>query len=111
MRRIALLLLCASLSACAGYLLGDRKPAPTLTPEGGSQTSVRDNAISGEIRRKFNEDSELSQYAIGVFTDAGRVRLSGAVGSYDARDRAVGIARSTNGVRDVDNRMIVNTNL
>ena len=77
----------------------------------GSTVSAADSAISGEIRRKLSADSELRQYTIGIRTQDGRVTLSGTVGSYDARDRAVAIARGTQGVRDVDNRIIVNTNL
>jgi osmotically-inducible protein OsmY len=82
-----------------------------MAPESGTSTTVGDSAISGEIRQRFNADDELSGYGLGIRTSSGRVTLSGAVGSYPARDRAVELARTTNGVREVDNRIVVNTNL
>ena len=111
MRATVTLIICTLLSGCSGYLLADRQPAAVMTPEGGTHTSVRDSAISGEIRQRFNADDELAGYRLGISTSAGRVTLSGAVGNYPARDRAVQLARSTNGVREVDNRIVVNTNL
>lgn len=111
MRTIVVLLFCAVLTGCSGYLLGSRPPAPAMTPEGGTPASVRDSAISGDIRQRFNADKELAGYRLGISTTAGRVTLSGAVGSYPARDRAVQLARTTNGVSEVDNRIVVNTNL
>ena len=70
-----------------------------------------DNTISVTIRRKFGADSTLSQYAIGIRTVDRNVTLSGAVGSFPARDRAVQIATDTDDVNDVRNRIMVNTNL
>jgi osmotically-inducible protein OsmY len=103
--------LCLCLTGCTGFLLGDHKSTPAPAPESGSAASARDNAISGEIRRKIAGDEALNGYTIGVTTTDGRVRLSGSVGSYPARDRAVQIAQGTGGVRAVDNRIVVNTNL
>lgn len=111
MRALVVLSFFTLLSGCSGYLLGDRQPAAVMTPEGGTHTSVRDSAISGEIRQRFNADDELSGYRLGISTSAGRVTLSGAVANYPARDRAVQMARATNGVSEVDNRIVVNTNL
>ena len=111
MRTIVVLVVCAALAGCSGYLLGDRKPTPVMTPEGDTRSSVQDSAISGEVRQRFNEDDELSRYRLGISTRSGRVTLSGAVANYPARDRAVELARATNGVREVDNRIVVNTNL
>ena len=112
MRRLfTLLIVLIGLAGCSGYLLGDRQPQPVLTPEGGSATSPRDQAISSEIRRRLQADPATSPYSIGVETNAGRVTLRGAVGSYPSRDRAVAIARETNGVSDVSNRIVVNTNM
>ena len=111
MRVLVLLVACAAASGCAGYLLGDRKAAPAASPETGTYASASDSAISGDIRARFSADDELSNYRIGISTVSGRVTLSGAVGSYTARDRATEIARTTGGVRAVDNRIVVNTNL
>jgi osmotically-inducible protein OsmY len=48
---------------------------------------------------------------IGIRTVSGNVTLTGTVGSYPARDKAVNIANGTSGVKSVDNRIAVNTNL
>jgi len=72
---------------------------------------AQDDAISASIRQQFSADSAVSQYPIGIRTVDGKVTLSGAVGSYQARDRAVQIATNTKNVGSVSNRMIVNTNL
>ena len=100
-----------SLAGCSGYLLGDRQPQAVLTPEGGSATTVRDSAIASDIRQRIAADSLTQAFDIGVEVTGGRATLRGAVGSYEARDRAASIARSVNGVSDVDSRIVVNTNL
>ena len=111
MRVLIILLALLSVSGCAGMLLADPSRAAVLEPDEGAGMSPRDNAISTEIRRRYGEDQELRNYTIGVSASDGNVTLSGAVGSYDARDRAISIARRTNGVRNVDSRIVVNTNL
>ena len=69
------------------------------------------NRVSGIIRQRFSQDPDVSRYTIGIRTVAGNVTLSGTVGSYSIRDRAVQLARTTDGVRAVDSRIVVNTNL
>ena len=106
-----MLLALVSASGCTGMLLADRPPAAVLEQEEGTGMSPRDNAISTEILSRFGDDQDLRNYTIGVSARDGVVTLNGAVGSYDARDRAIGIARRTNGVRNVNSRIVVNTNL
>ena len=108
MRTCLLVTLILALSGCTSMLLGNtstRESTPTTRTSG---PTAADTAISGEIRRKLGEDSGLSDYVIGITTRAGRVTLSGTVGSYPLRDRASSIARGTAGVSDVDSRIIVN---
>lgn len=82
---------------------------PVSTDSRSASTSAADSTISATIRERYTADNELGQYAIGIRTSNGRVTLSGIVGSYPARDRAVKIARNTSGVRTVINRLSVNT--
>ncbi len=112
MRTLCLLAIGLLLTGCTSMLLGNTssREAPATTTA-GSATSAADSAISGEIRQKLSADADLGQYTIGIRTQAGRVTLSGTVGGYELRDRAVTLARDTDGVRAVDNRIVVNTNL
>ena len=80
-------------------------------PDRSSTEVARDDEISASIRQQFSADTALSQYPIGIRTVERRVTLSGTVGSYQVRDRAVQIASNTKNVGGVTNRMIVNTNL
>jgi hyperosmotically inducible protein len=113
MRVLLAVLLVLMLPACTSVLLGDAS-----TSERGLSTDTRssaqvaaDNAISETIRRRLSADSTVSEYDIGISTHDSNVTLSGTVGSFPARDRAVQIASDADGVRSVRNRIIVNTNL
>jgi osmotically-inducible protein OsmY len=66
-----------------------------------------DSAISGSIRQKLVADPVVSNFRIGVRTYKGTVTLSGTVGSYVARDRALDLAKSTTGVITVTNQIVV----
>ena len=111
MRTLLLVTLILALPACTSMMLDNTSSRESTSGMQTSTSSAADSAISGEIRRKLGEDDGLSQYAIGIRTRAGKVTLSGTVGSYPLRDRAVSIARGTSGVSEVDSRIIVNTNL
>jgi osmotically-inducible protein OsmY len=112
MRALILLIAALALSACTGFLVSDAsRRVPVMEQDEGTGRSARDNAIVAEIQRGFDQDAELRDFTIGIRIRDGQVTLSGAVGSYPARDRAVAIASRTNGVRSVDNRLVVNTNL
>jgi len=112
MRIVTLLLAILMLPACTAMMLGgnssgERAPASSRT----ATQSSSDSAVSGAIRQQYVADSEISQFSLGIRTVSGRVTLTGAVGSYDIRDRVVDIAQNTHGVVSVDSRVTVNTNL
>lgn len=101
------------LPACTSMLLGNASSGDgnvSTDTRSGSQVAA-DNTISATIRRKLSADSVVSQYAIGIRTVDSDVTLSGTVGSFPARDRAVQIATDTSGVTNVRNQIMVNTNL
>lgn len=102
-----------ALSACTSMLLGGGSSGErAAAAESRSSTQVAsDNSISGAIRRRYSADADISRFAIGIRTTSGNVTLTGTVGSYPVRDKAVRIARDTDGVRRVDSRIVVNTNL
>lgn len=112
MRALIVVLLAVSLASCTSLLLGGAS-----SPESGVSTDDRssaeqaaDKAISATVRQKLGADPAVSRYAIGISTKGGQVTLTGTVGSFAARDRAVQIAGGTEGVTGVRNRISVNTN-
>ena len=94
-------------------LIGDASSGEPVVraDERTSSVLASDNAISASIRRQLSADALLRDFPIGIRTIDSKVTLTGTVGSYPARDRAVQIASGTDGVIGVDNRIMVNTNL
>ncbi|NNL84133.1 MAG: BON domain-containing protein [Myxococcales bacterium] len=68
---------------------------------------VSDAAITSKVKAKLAADPEINPFEIDVDTQAGKVFLSGHVDSETAMREAERLARSTSGVREVDNRLIL----
>ena len=66
--------------------------------------AVDDTAITAKVKSSFIADPVVSASAIDVDTLAGTVSLNGIVISEQERQRAIQLARSTQGVRQVDAR-------
>jgi len=108
--RIALILVgMLAITGCTSMLLGNTTSGEAAPAAHEVATSAEDSAISGKIRQQISADAKLGGYAIGIRTRSGNVTLSGTVGSYTMRDRAIQVARETAGVQRVDSRIIVNT--
>ena len=92
------------LAGCTGMLLGGGQGGGTAerAPRSSMQVAT-DNALAVAVRRRFNDDALLSQYDLRIEAHNGRVTLRGTVGSYSARDRAVSVASSVDGVDGVSN--------
>lgn len=71
---------------------------------------VDDAAITATIKAKLVADDELKAIDINVDTSGGAVTLSGAAPSATAVDRATTIAKSVDGVSNVNNQLTVKTN-
>lgn len=113
MRFWIITVLLLSTSACTSMLLGNASSG-----EGASAADTRssaqvtlDNTITSKVRRRLSADDIVADYAIGVSTDNNVVTLTGTVGSFPARDRAVQIASEQDQVSRVTNSIVVNTNL
>ena len=86
-------------AAVGGYQLGkDERPAGVV---------AADSAITSKIKGKYVADSVVGVFDVGVQTWEGTVTLSGTVGSYIARDQEESIAKSTGGVKAVNNHIVV----
>ena len=71
-------------------------------------TFVKDSAITTKIKAKLGDDKMSSLVHVHVDTDAhGAVVLSGTVKSAQQQDRAVQIAKDTEGVTSVRNNLSI----
>jgi hyperosmotically inducible protein len=95
--------------AAAGILAGSAVIADDLDADRSQPKAfVKDSVITTKVKSKLAADHITSLGRIRVDTDAnGVVYLSGSAHSQDAIDRAVTIARDTDGVRGVHNALVV----
>lgn len=110
---IYLIFLLMVTTGCTSMLLGggsssDNRPG---TSAGTDVSPPEDDEISAEIRAAYSADPKLNQYTINVRTVDGHIIISGTVGSYSARDRAVELASGIIGTHSVSYRIAVNTAL
>lgn len=68
---------------------------------------VDDAAITARVKAKFADDAAVSAMSISVETLRGTVQLSGFAKSAQEKNRAEVVARGTQGVRRVDNSIVV----
>ena len=70
--------------------------------------SASDPGITTAVKSKLTTDDTVKAYQIDVDTQGGVVTLTGAVETQAAKDRAVQLARETDGVTRVEDRLSVN---
>ena len=70
-------------------------------------TSTRDGVITTKVNAELVKDTALSAMKINVDTVDGHVVLKGTAPTDASRDRATSLARAIEGVKDVDNRLMV----
>jgi hyperosmotically inducible protein len=68
-----------------------------------------DTGITTAVNARLAADDEVSTYNIDVETADGVVTLTGTVDDPRARERALELARNTDGVRDVVDRLTVSS--
>ena len=73
----------------------------------GTERAVKDTTITAEVKEALMSDSEIKSSKIRVRTSGGVVTLKGNVPSPDMAARAVQIAQQKEGVKSVDNRLMV----
>lgn len=74
-----------------------------------AKDAVSDATITASVNAKLAGDRELSALRINVDTVDGRVALRGSAPSSSARDRATQLASSVDGVRSVENQLVVSS--
>jgi len=68
---------------------------------------IDDGTITTKVKAKIIDNDRLNDSKIDVDTYNGHVTLTGSAGSRDDRERAAKLAKSVDGVRDVNNKLKV----
>jgi hyperosmotically inducible periplasmic protein len=71
----------------------------------GTTTAVEDTALTAKVKTALHEDKVTSGAKIHVTTVASVVTLRGSVSSSDVAGHAEEVARNTNGVKGVKNKL------
>jgi hyperosmotically inducible periplasmic protein len=84
--------------------------APMLLAACGKSVgeTIDDGAITTQVKTAMLADKDVAGLKIDVDTFKGVVTLSGAVKTPAERDKAIAIARKTNGVKDVKSTLQIN---
>jgi len=97
---IAALFMALGAAGCASWDHARTADNATAEHRGPVQTAG-DAAITAKVKTKFAADEMVKAHDIDVDTLRGVVTLHGTVNSAAERDRAVSLARGTEGVVDV----------
>jgi hyperosmotically inducible periplasmic protein len=100
----SLLAACASTQQPAVQL---QKPAPAAESPlvKNAEVTVDDGTVATNVRTALRTEPMLAGRQIDVRCQNGTVHLIGAVKSPDQRQRAEGLAREVEGVKDINNRI------
>lgn len=86
----------------AGSAASPSAPAPAAAP-----ALSGDEALSGRVQSQFSSDAQIKGASIEVTAKNGVVLLQGTVSSAAAKQRALALARGTDGVTQVVDRILV----
>jgi osmotically-inducible protein OsmY len=78
-----------------------------LDAQGDGRQQALDLATTASVKSALQKDSELKTQTILVETINGLVRLTGAVTSASNLDRAKDVVKKVDGVKDVENLLVV----
>ncbi|SOD41439.1 BON domain-containing protein [Nitrosovibrio sp. Nv4] len=97
----------------------DKGPKPEAAPEVKTETApepkttvgtdVDDNVITTKVKSALLADEEVKGLDVKVETHKGEVQLSGYVDTQAQIDRAITVTRGVEGVKNVDNKMMLKT--
>ncbi len=73
----------------------------------GTERAVKDTAITADVKGKLARDRNVRSSGIHVDTIAGVVTLKGNVPSPEMAEHAAQLAEQTNGVKSVNNQLMV----
>ena len=73
----------------------------------GTVRAVKDTTITAEVKTALARDRNVSASVIHVYTSAGIVTLKGKVPSPEMAERAMHLAEHADGVKSVNNKLMV----
>jgi len=98
-------ILCLSVSPIVGGLLVNGCAGDAYHESTGE--SIDDTATTARVKSALGKDPQYKYDDLRVTTFKGTVQLSGFVNSGDARSHAIELAKNTEGVKSVNNRIDV----
>lgn len=102
MSKLASLLVVAALAAPLAVQAADSKPAGT------TKVWVKDSMVTTKVKAELAASKVSSLAKVHVETDAdGYVQLTGKVATQADKDKAESVAKAVEGVKSVDNQLIV----
>ena len=109
MRLILILLVSVACTGCTAMMVGGGASGGYEAPQDERTAGDvgADSAITSKILAKHAADPVVSVFDVRVRTYERTVTLYGTVGSIRARDRAVWLARETDGVKAVNNQILI----
>ncbi|RJG08036.1 BON domain-containing protein [Noviherbaspirillum cavernae] len=94
-----------------GTIAGQTTPpagtAPSSAPAASAAASIDDSIITTKVKTALLADTDVKGSDISVETKQGEVMLGGSVQSQAQIDKALKIANAVDGVKSVDNKMLV----
>lgn|SRR5687768_2901792 len=87
----------------AGAEIGEK----TATAASRINESLEEGSLTAKIKAKMVLDDQVKALQINVTTDGSTVTLAGTVHTAQERDRALALARETNGVTKVVDQLVV----
>ena len=94
----------------AGHSLkqaGSDSWAATKDTYHAAKTALHDTEITAKVKAALHRDSTIHPYDIDVTTTAGVVTLEGKIPSHHVAVRATQLAMETEGVKRVDDQMVI----
>jgi hyperosmotically inducible protein len=93
----------------AGARIGDKTAAAAKEVAQETKDALSDGALTGKIKAKMALDDFVKASDVNVDTKDGVVTIGGTVRTAAERDRALKLARETNGVKQVIDRITVSS--
>lgn len=90
--------------------VNDANASENITESSNLKNVISDTAITAAVKTKFLADRKIKASDIIVETVNGKVFLAGSVEDKVTEDRVMLLAKNTNGVKEVDSKLVIMSN-